>query len=164
MSAAPQCGSLNYKVGVVLVLLKHNTLVYRKRCESLFQIINLLEELKSKNIDTFSTAPSVFCKALEDNLRVLELAKSPKMTSRTKHINISYHYFREHVRLRIIQLFPFSTTEQLADIYIKPLQRGLFIKFRKSIMGWQYYNHVHISNNIPCRKKREYSNIGILSR
>ena len=99
-------------------------------------IINLLEELKSNNIDTVSSTPTVFCKAFEDNLGALELAKSPKMKPRTKHINISYHHFREHVRLRTIQLFPISTKDQLADIYTKPLPRDLFIKFRKLIMGW----------------------------
>ena len=99
-------------------------------------VINLLEELKSKNIETFNTAPTVFCKAFEGNLGALELAKSPKMTPRTKHINISYLHFREYVRLRIIQLFTICTTEQLADICTKPLPGDLFIKYRKSIMEW----------------------------
>ena len=97
-------------------------------------IINLLKELKFKNIDTASTAPTIFCKAFDDNLGALELVESPKMTPRTKHINISYHQSPEHARLRIIQLFPISTTEQLEDIYTKPLARDLFIKFRKLIM------------------------------
>ena len=92
-------------------------------------IINLLEELTSNNIDTVSSTPTVFCKAFEDNLGVLELAKSPKMKPRTKHINISYHHFRKHVRLRTVQLFPISTKDQLVDIYTKPLTRDRFIKF-----------------------------------
>ena len=54
----------------------------------------------------------------------------------TKHINLVYHHFREYVRKRIIQLFPISTVDQLADIYTKPLAKNLFIKFRKQIMGW----------------------------
>ena len=99
-------------------------------------IINLIEEMKSNNISTISTAPTVFCKAFEDNSGALELAKSPKLTPRTKHINITYHHFREAVRLRIIQLFPISTVNQLEDIYTKPLPRDLFVKFRKIIMGW----------------------------
>ena len=92
--------------------------------------------MKSNNISTISTAPTVFCKAFEDNSGALELAKSPKLTPRTKHINLSYYYFREAVRFRTIQLFPISTVNQLADIYSKPLPRDLFIKFRKIIMGW----------------------------
>ena len=98
-------------------------------------LINLLEEIKSKNKETVSKSPTVFCKVFEDNLGALELAKSPKTTHLTKHINISYHHFREQVRLRIIQLFPISTTEHLTDIYAKPLPRELCITFLKSIMG-----------------------------
>ena len=64
------------------------------------------------------------------------VAKSPKIRPRTKHINLVYHHFREHVRTRLIQLFPISTTSQVADIYTKPLSRDLFTKFRKQIMGW----------------------------
>ena len=99
-------------------------------------IINLIEEMKSNNISTISTAPTVFCKAFDDNSGALELAKSPKLTPRTKHINLTYHHFREAVRLRIIQLFSISTVNQLPDIYTKPLPRELFIKFRKIIMRW----------------------------
>ena len=99
-------------------------------------IINLLEELKSNNIDTVSSTPTVFCKAFEDNLGALELAKSPKMKPRTKHINISYHHFREHVRLRTIRLHPISTKDQLADMYTKHIPRDIFPKVRKLIIGW----------------------------
>ena len=99
-------------------------------------VINLIKEMKERNIATVSSVPTVFCKAFEDNSGALELAKSPKMRPRTKHLNLVYHHFREHVRTRIIQLFPISTNFQLADIYTKPLPKELFIKFRKSIMGW----------------------------
>ena len=99
-------------------------------------LINLLKEMQDKNISTVSKTPTVFCKAFEDNSGALELAKSPKLRPRTKHINLPYHHFREHVRKRIIQLFPISTEFQLADIFTKPLPRDLFERFRKSIMGW----------------------------
>ena len=99
-------------------------------------VLNLIKEMKTNNISTISTAPTVFCKVFEDNSGALEVAKSPKLTPRTKHFNLRYHHFRESVRLRIIQLFPISTVNQLADIYTKPLPRDIFIKFRKQIMGW----------------------------
>ena len=99
-------------------------------------LINLLKEMEKLEICTISDTPNIFCKAFEDNSGALELAKSPKMRPRTKHINLAYHHFREHVRLRIIQLFPITTDLQLADIFTKPLPRDLFEKFRKQIMGW----------------------------
>ena len=36
----------------------------------------------------------------------------------------------------VSKIFPIDTTNQLADIFTKPLLRGLFVKFRKQIMGW----------------------------
>ena len=99
-------------------------------------VINLLNELKEINFAPVSIVPAVYCKAFEDNSGTLELAKTPRLRPRTKHINIVYHHFREHVRKRIIQLFPVSTTDQLADIFTKPLSVLLCIKFRKEIMGW----------------------------
>ena len=50
-------------------------------------IINLVKEMQKKHISTISSIPSVYCKAFEDNFSALEIAKSPKMRPRTKHIN-----------------------------------------------------------------------------
>ena len=92
--------------------------------------------MEERDVYTISNTPSIFCKAFEDNSGALELAKSPKMRPHTKHSNLAYHHFREHVRLRIIQLFPISTEFQLADIFTKPLSRVLCEKFRKQSMDW----------------------------
>ena len=78
----------------------------------------------------------MYCKTFEDNLGALELAKNPRLRLRTRYINIVYHHFHEHVRKYIVQLFPISTTDQLVNIFTKPLSSPLFIKFRKDIMGW----------------------------
>jgi hypothetical protein len=78
----------------------------------------------------------VYCKAFEDNSGALELAKAQRMTPRSKHINIVYHHFREHVRDGTIQLYAISTINQLADICTKPLAQNIFLPLRKAIMGW----------------------------
>ena len=107
-----------------------------KSLREVIPVINLIKELKERNIFTISSVPTVFCKTFEDNSGALELAKSLKMRPKTKHLNLVYHHFCEHVRTRIIQLFPISMNFQLADIYTKPLPKELFIILRKSIMGW----------------------------
>ena len=99
-------------------------------------VMNLIKELKERKITTISSVPKVYCKAFEDNSGALELARSPKLRPRTKHINNTYHHFREYVRNRLIQLFPIGTEFQVADIFTKPLSKDLFVKFRKCIMGW----------------------------
>ena len=99
-------------------------------------IINLVNELKRRKFNVYSTTPKVYCTAFEDNNGALELARVPKMRTRTKHINIVYHHFRQHVKDRIINVHPIDTLDQIADIFTKPLDRKAFIKFRKLLMGW----------------------------
>ena len=80
--------------------------------------------------------PKFHCKVFEDNRSCIRVAESPKFTPRTKHIAIKYHHFRKHVSDKTIAIFPISTTDQLADIFTKPLDRIVFTKLRKQIMGW----------------------------
>ena len=87
--------------------------------------MELLQEVKGKGFKTLSTSPRVFCKAFEDNAGALELARVPKMRPRTKHINLVYHHFREHVRDRTIRVHPIDTERQVADVL-----------HRKRMLGW----------------------------
>ena len=80
--------------------------------------------------------PKLHCKVFEDNRSCIRVAESPKFTPRTKHIAIKYHHFRSHVANKTIEILPISTKDQLADIFTKPLDRVIFIKLRRELMGW----------------------------
>ena len=80
--------------------------------------------------------PKFHCKVFEDNRSCIRVAESPKFTPRTKHIAIKYHHFRKHVSDKMSAIFPISTTDQLADIFTKPLDRIIVTKLHKQIMGW----------------------------
>jgi hypothetical protein len=84
-------------------------------------IMNLLDELKTNDFQVICTKPYVYCKVFEDNSGALELARLPKLRPRTKHINVCYHHFREHVRKGLIKIFPVDTTNQIADTLTKAL-------------------------------------------
>ena len=78
----------------------------------------------------------------EDNSGALEMARSPKMRPRTKHINRKYHWFRsliakagENIDGKVVVL-AIDTKDQLADIFTKAVTQELFLKFRKAIFGW----------------------------
>lgn len=75
-------------------------------------------------------------KVFEDNNGALALAKSPRMTPRSKHIAIHYHFFREQVQNGSIEILPIDTTEQLADIFTKGMPENSFTTIRKLLMGW----------------------------
>jgi hypothetical protein len=99
-------------------------------------LMNLIHEFKEHGFPVTSSQPKVYCKAFEDNSGALELARLPKIRPRTKHINIKYHHFREYVRLGLIEMLPISTTEQIADIFTKPLAQNAFLHLRKALLHY----------------------------
>ena len=61
-----------------------------------------------------------------DNQGASELAKNAEFHARTKHIDIQYHFIREHVENGKITLDYCPTTEMTADICTKPLPQPVF--------------------------------------
>jgi hypothetical protein len=55
----------------------------------------LTKELSKAGFAFSPKVPKVFCQAFEDSSGALEMAKTPKMRPRTKHMHIKYHHFRE---------------------------------------------------------------------
>ena len=98
-------------------------------------VMELLREMRELGHPVICTEPTVYCKVFEDNSGALELARMPKLRPRTKHINVCYHHFREHVRNGLIKIFPVATDEQTADVLTKPLAQNLFTKHRIAICG-----------------------------
>ena len=66
----------------------------------------LLDKMKDRNFQVMCTTPHVYCKVFEGKSGALELARLPKLCPRTKHINVCYHHFREHVQSRKVKIFP----------------------------------------------------------
>ena len=98
-------------------------------------IMELVAEMKAKKFQVVCTEPYVYCKTFEDNSGALELARLPKLRPRTKHINTSYHHFREHVRKGLVKVFPISTHDQIADCLNKALPQNAFVKHRIKMCG-----------------------------
>ena len=99
-------------------------------------LMGLLTEARAHGVLIDDLPPKVHCTVFEDNSGALELARLPKIRPRTKHINQSYHHFREHVERKDILVEATPTEQQLADILTKPLAEHRFAQHRKSIMGW----------------------------
>jgi hypothetical protein len=66
----------------------------------------------------------------------LQLARAPRMTPRTKHYGIKYHFFRDYVEKGDIKLHKVDTKEQRADIFTKGLVQAIFEYLRELLMGW----------------------------
>ena len=98
--------------------------------------MNLLKELRARNIPVPFTKPKVRCRVFEDNSACIEIAKEPKLRPRTKHLSVRLFHFRQHVERGDISIEHVSTSEQIADIFTKPLPRDQFKKLRKKFMHW----------------------------
>ncbi|GJX35466.1 retrovirus-related pol polyprotein from transposon TNT 1-94 [Tanacetum coccineum] len=59
----------------------------------------------------------IFC----DNTSVIAISNNPFLHTRTKHIDIRYHFIRDHILKGDIKLHFVPTDLQLADIFTKPL-------------------------------------------
>ncbi|KAK6163846.1 hypothetical protein DH2020_000710 [Rehmannia glutinosa] len=61
-----------------------------------------------------------------DNTSSNAITQNPVLHSRTKHIDVRYHFIRDHVEKKDITLEYISTDKQLADIFTKPLCESRF--------------------------------------
>ena len=89
------------------------------------------------DIVTNTVDESIPCsKVYEDNNACLKFARMPRLTPRTKHIAVPYHWFRTKVEQLEISIEPISTDKQLADQFTKALPLDKFLVARKDLMGW----------------------------
>ena len=98
-------------------------------------IMGLLQEMREQDFKVLCNEPHVYCKVFEDNSGALELARLPKLRPRTKHINVCYHHFCEHVRKGLIKIFPVNTKDQIADALTKALAQNDFQCHRRYMCG-----------------------------
>ena len=82
-------------------------------------------------------------KIFEDNNGCITTAEAPKLSPRTKHIAIKYHfvrnYFNKNPTNRMKHPFALKkidTLEQKADIFTKGLTADTFLTLRKLLCGW----------------------------
>jgi len=68
-----------------------------------------------------------------DNKSAISLAKNPVFHERSKHIELKYHFIRDCVERKKIELEFVATERQLADILTKPLGRVRLAELRSSI-------------------------------
>ena len=68
-----------------------------------------------------------------DNTNAINISKNPVQHSKSKHIEIRYHFIRDLVEERVVCLEFTHTDNQKADIFTKPLDGPWFESLRKTI-------------------------------
>jgi len=71
-------------------------------------------------------APTIWC----DNLGVTYLSANPIFHARTKHVKVDYHFVRDRVTKKEIQIHFIFSHDQLADVLTKSLPTAPFTAFR----------------------------------
>ena len=66
-----------------------------------------------------------------DNSSAIDISKNPIQHSKTKHIEIRYHFIRDLVKRKIVTLEYIPTERQNANIFSKPLDRSKFETLRQ---------------------------------
>ena len=69
-----------------------------------------------------------------DNSSAIKLSRNPVMHGRSKHIDVWFHFLREHTKNGVVEMVHCPTQEQIADVMTKPLKLDTFLKMR-GLMG-----------------------------
>ena len=100
-------------------------------------LLNLVDEFKEHGVNLPNAAkPHITCRVFEDNVGAMELANTPKLRPRTKHLAVQLHHFRQYLIDKRVTVERVATQHQLADIFTKPLPRDTFQYLRGRILGW----------------------------
>jgi hypothetical protein len=59
-----------------------------------------------------------------DSTSAISIAKNTVLHSKTKHIEVLFHFLRDHYEKGDIDLHHIDTQNQLADIFTKPLDQA----------------------------------------
>ena len=96
------------------------------------------------NFDIFKDSQSIVkSKIFEDNNGCISTATAPKLTPRTKHISVKYHFVRNYFNLdpQKKTIHPFilekiASEEQKADLFTKGFNPETFLRLRKLLFKW----------------------------
>ena len=93
---------------------------------------NFLEELSFKQ----NQPTTILC----DNQAAIALSHNPEFHSRSKHVDIQYHFLRQHVELKTVDLKYVGTEEMAADGLTKALSRYKHNRFCQFMQGENIMN------------------------
>ena len=107
-------------------------------CRDVLPLIDLVQEVGHVLKMPSKDSSQLHCTIWEDNIGALTLAQLelPRMTPRSKHIAVKYHWFREHVTSGKIKVCKIDTLDQIGDLFTKGLGIKLFEKLRARLVGW----------------------------
>jgi hypothetical protein len=68
-----------------------------------------------------------------DNMGAKYLASNPIFHGRTKHVEVDFHFVRDHVSQKLLQVRFISTNDQVADGFTKAISQKQLHKFQRNL-------------------------------
>jgi len=97
---------------------------YKALADDIAEVIWLQYLLTDLQIPSAS-APMIWC----DNLGTTYLSVNLVFHARTKHVKVDYHFVRDRVAKKEIQIHFISSQDQLVDVFTKSLPTSSFTTF-----------------------------------
>ena len=136
LAKCPVLWKSSLQTEIALSMLESEYIALSQALRELIPARRLLEEIV-KNIDPkgFVNLPKVKSIIWEDNNGCISTVKAPKLTPRTKHIAVKYHFSRSHLNDSVpgranprFFLDKNATEKQLADTFTKGLAEDAFVR------------------------------------
>jgi hypothetical protein len=102
-------------------------------CSQLLWMISTLREFSLR----FARVP-LLC----DSTSAISVAKNLVLHSKTKHIDARYHFLRDHQEKGDIELCHVATQNQIADIFIKPLDQATFARLGGGSLVYSFHSEL----------------------
>ncbi len=137
LGGCPLVWSSKLQTEIALSTLEAEYIALSQSMRELIPLRAILQEVGTKlNLD-FAQPIIMHSTVFEDNNGALGLASSPKMTPRTKHIGVKYHFFRSKIgEDKGIRIQKIESVKQKADCFTKGLLDQTFQYIRKILQGW----------------------------
>jgi transposase InsO family protein len=138
LAGCPVLWKSKLQTEIALSTMEAEYVALSQSCKDLFPLLDQINELGAAVGLPISKESLLHTTIYEDNVGALTLGRlEPKrMTPRSKHYAIKYHWFREQIGPRNIKLVKVDTKNQLGDIFTKGLGFVPFSYLRSKLMGW----------------------------
>ena len=136
IGSAPQVGIFAFGNNLVSWMSKKQNLVSLSTAEAKYIAVGICYAQllwMKKLLHDYGITQDTMC-VFYDNTSAINLSKNPVQHSKSKHVEIQYHFIQDLVEEEIVCLEFINTDNQKADIFTKPLD-GLRFKFLRKIIG-----------------------------
>ena len=137
LDEVPETWSSKHQSEIALSTMEPEYITLSTGMRELVGLRKLVKELEENKIIE-KCGVSTVSKVWEENDAALKHAVMllPKLTPRTKHIGVKYHWFKSKLKPGRLECHLVKTKLQKADIFTKGLVKGEFKRKRKLLMGW----------------------------